>query len=402
MSTRHEVPNFAGVSYDAAIETARGLIRALRQQSDEAERIRGIPPATLAMLHASGLVRMLQPRRWGGMELPFIAHFNIPEQLARGDPSVAWTLGNLAIHHWMLALYDPRAQEEVWGEDRQALIAGGIAFPQGRGRKVDGGFVLSGRWNFSSGVDICAWNMLACIVRDGDQVIDYRMCLVPHSQYEIVDDWYTLGMRATGSKTVTCEEVFVPEHRALCMANARGGDAFPGAPVNPNPIYRISLGALGQHTIAAVVVGNAQAALDETVAAVKARSTSYTAARMRDFQMVQHRVAAAGARIDLARTILHEDCVAAEAVAQRSRAMPDAQTKLRFRRNAALGVRLCAEAVDSLHEMMGANGIYDHQPLQRRLRDAHSAAAHISLGWDAQMTNWGLAVLGGEINMPTL
>jgi 3-hydroxy-9,10-secoandrosta-1,3,5(10)-triene-9,17-dione monooxygenase len=82
--------------------------------------------------------------------------------------------------------------------------------------------------------------------------------------------------------------------------------------------------------------------------------------------------------------------------------MPDVETKLRYRRNAALGTRLCVEAVDTLHEMMGANGIYDHQPLQRMMRDTHAAAAHISLGWDAQMANWGLAVLGGDVKMPTL
>ena len=104
----------------------------------------------------------------------------------------------------------------------------------------------------------------------------------------------------------------------------------------------------------------------------------------------------------MARTILRADCIAAEQAAARSPAMPDVETKLRYRRNAALGTRLCVEAVDTLHEMMGANGIYDHQPLARMLRDAHAAAAHISLGWDAQMANWGLAVLGGEVKMPTL
>ena len=395
-------PNFSAVTYGEALERARALIPVLRAQAEQGEAERCIPPATINALHAAGLIRISQPRRWGGMELPFAAHFDVPELLARGDPSVAWTLGNLAIHHWMLALYDPRAQEEVWRSDSQALIAGGIAFPQGAGRKVDGGFLLSGRWNFSSGVDLCAWNMLACIVRDGEQAVDYRMCLVPRVEYAIIDDWHTLGMRATGSKTVACEEVFVPEHRALSMLEARGGDAFPGAQANPNPLYRISLAALGQHTIAAVLVGNAQAALEETIAVVKSRSTSYTASRMRDFQAVQMRVAAAAARIDMARTLLHADCVAAEEAAVQSRSMPDAETKLRYRRNAALGTRLCVEAVDSLHEMMGANGIYDHQPLARMMRDTHAAAAHISLGWDAQMANWGLAVLGGDVKMPTL
>jgi 3-hydroxy-9,10-secoandrosta-1,3,5(10)-triene-9,17-dione monooxygenase len=82
--------------------------------------------------------------------------------------------------------------------------------------------------------------------------------------------------------------------------------------------------------------------------------------------------------------------------------MPDAETKLRYRRNAAFGTKLCSDAVDLLQELMGANGIYDNQPLARMMRDTRAAAAHISLGWDAQMANYGLAVLGGEINMPTL
>ena len=131
-------PNFSSVTYVDALARARALIPQLRAQAEQGEAERRIPESSLSALHASGLLRILQPRRWGGMELPYAALFDVPELLARGDASVAWTLGNLAIHHWMLALYDPRAQEEVWGADPQALIAGGIAFPQGAGRKVDG------------------------------------------------------------------------------------------------------------------------------------------------------------------------------------------------------------------------------------------------------------------------
>lgn len=397
-----KAPDFSGVTLEEANSRARSLITDLACDAEAAEAKRGMMPSTLAALERSGLIRMLQPRRWGGMELDFVAHFDVPDWLARGDASAAWTVGNLAIHHWMLALYDPRAQEEVWGEDPQALIAGGIAFPQGRARKVDGGVVLSGRWSFSSGVDLCGWNMLAAIVRDGDTPVDYRMCLVPSREYTIVDDWHTLGLCATGSKTVTCDEVFVPEHRALSMLSARGGGAFPGAAANSNPIYRISLAALGQHTIAAVITGNTQALLDDAVAIVKERSTSYSASRMRDFPLVQSRIAAAAARIDMARAFLRRDCAQAQAEAATTTAMPSDEAKLRYRRNAALAVRLSTEAADLVFEMMGANGIYDRSSMQRRLRDTRAGAAHISLNWDAQMTTYGLAALGGEVNMPTL
>ena len=245
---------------------------------------------TLDDLHRTGLIRFQQPKRWGGMELDVVSLFDIPAEVARGCASTGWNVANLGVHHTLLALYDERAQEEVWGANPDALIASGIAFPQGRGRRVDGGFVISGHWNFSSGVDPSEWNMLAAIIRDGDRVVDHRMCLVPRAEYEIVDDWQVLGMRSTGSKSVSATDVFVPEHRALCMYQARGDGSYPGARTNPNPIYRVPLSALGSHCLAGAGVGNAQAALELTIEAIEARSTSYTAMRMRDFQAVQLRV----------------------------------------------------------------------------------------------------------------
>jgi len=335
------------------------------------------------------------------MELPFTALFDIPAEIARGCASTAWNVANLGVHHWMLALYDERTQEEVWGKNPDAVIASGIAYPQGRGRRVDGGFVITGFWNFSSGVDASDWNMLAVMVRDGERVVDHRMCLVPRSDYEIVDDWHVLGMRSTGSKSVRATEAFVPEHRALSMYLARGGSEFPGAAVSSNPLYRVPLSALGSHCLAAAGVGNAQGALDMTIEAIKERSTSYTAMRMRDFQAVQLRVAAAGARVDAARLIIRADCVAAQQLAEDGRA-PDVEEKLRFKRNVAYAMGLCTEAVDSLHALAGANGTYDRYPIQRLLRDQHALMAHIGFSWDAQGAPWGLVALGGDFTSPTL
>ena len=394
-------PGFAGVAYDDALRRARELVPALRERAARAEAARAILPETLRDLHASGLLRILQPKRRGGMEFDYVAYVDFPAEIARGCASTAWNLANFAVHHWMLALYDERAQEEVWGPDPDALIASGIAFPQGRGAKVDGGYIISGRWNFSSGVNLADWNMLAATVREGERVVDYRMCLLHKSQYQVIDDWQVLGMRSTGSMTVTAKDVFVPEHRALCMLDARGGDGFPGARLNPNPLYRVPLSALGGYGIGAVAVGNAQAALELTCATVKERSTSYTAMKMRDFQAVQLRVGAAGSKIDAARLVLRNECLEAQEIAKRN-CIADAQTKLRSKRNLAYAVSLCTEAVDLLHAMAGANGIYDNYPIQRIFRDAHALAGHFSFSFDAQASAWGLAALGGETDNPTL
>jgi 3-hydroxy-9,10-secoandrosta-1,3,5(10)-triene-9,17-dione monooxygenase len=396
-----ESAGFAGVTYDEAMRRARALVPVLRERAERAEGLREMPRETIDDLHRTGLLRFHQPRRWGGMELPFVSLFDIPAEIARGCASTGWNVANLGVHHWMLALYDERAQEEIWEKNPDAVIASGIAYPQGGGRRVDGGFVVSGFWNFSSGVDAADWNMLAVLVRDGDRVVDHRMCLVPRSDYEIVDDWQVLGMRSTGSKSVRAREVFVPEHRALCMYLARGGAEFPGARLNPNPLYRVPLSALGSHCLAAAGVGNAQAALELTIEAIRERSTNYTAMRMRDFQAVQLRVAEAGARVDAARLIIRADCQDAERIAREGRA-PTLEEKLRFKRNVAYAMGLGTEAVDALHALAGANGIYDRYPIQRLFRDQHALMGHIGFSWDAQGTPWGLVVLGGEFTSPTM
>jgi 3-hydroxy-9,10-secoandrosta-1,3,5(10)-triene-9,17-dione monooxygenase len=266
---------------------------------------------------------------------------------------------------------------------------------------VDGGFVISGFWNFSSGVDPATWNMLAVTVRDGDRVVDHRICLVPRSDYEIVDDWNVLGMRSTGSKSVRASEIFVPEHRALCVYLIRGGSEFPGAGGNPNPMYRVPLVALGSHCLAAAGVGNAQAAVEQTIEAIKERSTSYTALRMRDFQAVQLRVARAGAQVDAARLSIRADCLEAERLAEHGQ-VPTLEDKLRYKRNVAWAMEQCTEAVDSLHTLAGANGIYDRYPIQRLFRDQHALTGHIGFSWDAQAGPWALVAMGGEFVSPTL
>lgn len=394
-------PTFAGVGYEEALAGARSLVPLLRERAERAEEARILLPETLEDLHRTGVMRVMQPKRWGGMEFDFVAYVDFSAELARGCASTGWTVGNLLIHHWMLALYDERAQQEVWGSNPEALIASGIAYPQGSGRAAPGGFTVSGRWNFSSGVNVADWNMLAATVRDGDKVVDHRMCLLHKSEYQVVDDWHVLGMRSTGSMTVVAKDVFVPEHRALCMYDARGGDGFPGAKGNPNPVYRVPLSALAAHGIGGTALGNAQAALELTIEAVKKRSTSYTGLKMRDIQAVQLRVGAAGARIDAARQLLRADCIEAQEIANRN-VIADAERKLRFKRNLAYAASLCTEAVDILHAMAGANGVYDSYPIQRIFRDAHTLGGHISFSTDAQFSTWGLAALGGEIVNPTL
>jgi 3-hydroxy-9,10-secoandrosta-1,3,5(10)-triene-9,17-dione monooxygenase len=396
-----ETVGFSDIRYDEALRRAEALIPFLREQAPKCEALRRLTPEVMGALNRAGLFRYLQPKMWGGMELPFVAYFDIPEMLSRGDISVGWVVANLGSHHRNLVWWPPQAQEEVWGENPDAGIASGIAFQQGRGTPGDGGVTLSGEWNFSSGTDHSDWSMLACMVREGDKVVDYVYCLVHRSEYEVIDDWHTLGMRATNSKTVRCKDVFVPAHRVLSMHVAKPGHTWPGLEVQRNPHYRIPTSALGGDCIGACLVGNARAALETTIELVKSRSTNYTGAKMRDFQTVQLRVAGAAAKVDAAALLMRNDCVEAQRIYEDGGTL-DIETRLRYKRNCALAARMCIEALDSLHEMAGANGIYDHYPLQRMFRDQRAAGGHFSFSTDAQLPPWGLVALGGEFKSPTL
>jgi len=185
------------------------------------------------------------------------------------------------------------------------------------------------------------------------------------------------------------------------MHVAKPGHAWPGLEVHRNPHYRIPTSALGGDCIGACLVGNARAALETTIGLVKSRSTNYTGAKMRDFQTVQLRIAGAAAKVDAAALLMRNDCLEAQRIYEEGGAL-ELETRLRYKRNCALAARMCIEAVDSLHEMAGANGIYDHYPLQRMFRDQRAAGGHFSFSTDAQLPPWGLVALGGEFRSPTL
>jgi len=394
--------DFSDVSYAEALQRAADLVPLLRSEAAATEAATRLTDTVLAALHESGLLRYQQPRAWGGMELDFPAFYEVPEILGRGCASTGWVFANLSSHHRQLSQWDPKAQEEVWGPNPDALIASGIAYVQGQGTLVDGGLLLSGQWGFSSGVDVSQWNMLACVVKDADgKPIDWCMSVVPREDYEIIDDWQVLGMRGTGSRTVRCKDVFVPQHRVLSMQVSKPGHSFPGLKVHTNPMFRVPTSSLGGNGIAGAMIGNARAMLDETTSSVKERATSYTGASMRDFPTVQLRVGMAGAKIDAAHAWLKSDCQEGWATYKAGSSF-DVETKLRYRRNTAMAMKIANEAVDTLQEMAGANAIYDKSPLQRMFRDAHASSGHVVFSTDMQFTPWGLVALGGAFKSPTM
>lgn len=391
---QHTGSEAGGQAYAAMIAKARALAPRLRERAVRTEELRHLPPETERDLHDAGLFRMLQPARVGGAELDYVGLVDCAELLGRADASVAWNLANLASHQWMLGMFEQRAQDLVWGRDPDALIASSFIFPAGRATRMEGGYRLHGSWPFSSGVASCEWNMLASVVYSDDEAdgIEYRIFLLPKSDYKVLDTWNVTGLRGTGSCDVEVRDAFVPDHMTVAVGELAGGPT-PGSRVNPNPSYTLPVFSLFPYVLSGVALGNAQACLDDYAEVARHRISTYNRAKLSDFQSTQIKIAEASAKIDAARLIMRSACINAMKDARRGR-IPDMATKTRYRRDGAFSVNLCTDAVSMLFAASGARGLFTTGVLQRQFRDAHAINSHLAFNFDAAGTNYGRVALG--------
>ncbi|HEY7645422.1 MAG TPA: acyl-CoA dehydrogenase family protein [Hyphomicrobiales bacterium] len=384
--------SFADLDYDTAIARAEAMVPVLRLRAEETEALRNLPESTERELHESGLFRIVQPKRVGGAELDFVALLDVTDILARGDASVAWNYANLACHHWQVGLFEPEVQDEIWGENPDALIASGFVFPAGKARKVEGGYMLKGRWPFSSGVTPSTWNLLCGMVADdAGGPPEHRMFMVPATDYRIIDTWDALGLKGTGSHDVQMDETFVPAHRSISAYSVNGGPS-PGSKVNPGSLYKVPVFATLPYLLSGIALGNAQACVDDYIEATRSRVGTFNSTALAGLQSIQIKIAQASANIDAARLIMRSTCIKTQADAAAGR-VPDLLEKNRYRRDGAFAVNLCTEAVQTLFNISGARGLYMSGAVQRQMRDALGVAAHISFSFDAAGANYGRVAL---------
>jgi 3-hydroxy-9,10-secoandrosta-1,3,5(10)-triene-9,17-dione monooxygenase len=386
-------PRAPAPGFEELMARAEALVPVLRERASKAEELRRLPDETIADLHQSGLFRILQPARVGGSELPYRALFELTAVIGRGCGSTAWVLANLAAHHWLLGMWHPEAQEEIWGESPDSLISSALIFARGRARRVPGGYRLSGRWPFSSGVDSSTWNMLGAIVSDEELgQTEPRMFLLPASDYKIIDTWQVIGLAGTGSKDVEVSDAFVPAYRTLATERIRGGPNR-GSELNPGPLYRLPAVSLFAFAIAGVSLGIARGAISHFTDTTRNRLSSYSGKNLADFTTLQVHLAEASALADAAEAIVLRDCDEATRITEAG-IVPSVEQRARYRRDGAFAAMLCTKAVDLLFTATGGGAIYARNPIQRAFRDVHAANAHYVLNWDVNGAVYGRVALG--------
>jgi 3-hydroxy-9,10-secoandrosta-1,3,5(10)-triene-9,17-dione monooxygenase len=380
-----------------AVQHAAAMVPRLAERAAEAERIRRIPQATIDELHETGLMRLMQPARFGGSELGLDALMNVVTEIAKGCTSTAWVYSNLASHSWNIGQFDLRAQEDVWGTDPDALAATGLAFPCGRATPVEGGYKLSGKWPFASGIDASTWMLVGAMTELPGRAPERRFFLVPQSQFRSLDNWDTYGLTGTGSHDVEVKEAFVPDHRSVSAEVFAAGQNLPGATLYENPLYAMPTFAAFAYVLSIVPIATSKAVVEQFTAAMRARASTYTGSRVAELSSVQARIAEAAACVEFAETVVRRDWQELEAEANQRR-YPSMETKLRWKRNVAFAAQLAVRAVDVLMPAAGAGGLTKSAALQRQFRDLHAASSHIGLTWDVHAAAYGQSALGLQPN----
>jgi len=376
---------------DTLLNRAIGLQDTLRARAETAASLRRLPDETVADLQAAGFFKMLQPKRYGGLEVHPNVFFDVQMAIAEACPSTAWVLGVVAVHNWQLALFDESAQEEVWGKDPSVRISSSYA-PTGRVTRVEGGFKISGRWAFSSGCDHCDWVFLGGFVPVESGPPDMRTFLVPKSDYRIVDVWHTMALKATGSNDVVLEDVFVPEHRTHKMSDGFKCDS-PGMAVNEAPLYRLPFGQIFVRSVSTTSLGIARGALNfyKSVTATKVGAADGNRAAVDP--NAQMAMARAASTVEQCILVLHRNFDTMMAMAERGEPIPIDQ-RVAWRWDSSEAVARCVQVVDELFTLCGGRAIFLNSPMHQYFCDIHGARAHFANRLDASGRNYGGVQLG--------
>ncbi|KRF21205.1 monooxygenase [Nocardioides sp. Soil797] len=375
------------------LDHVRDLLPSIAARAEATDQARRVSVETVDELTAAGMFRMLQPKKYGGLEADPLAFYAAVRLISGACGSTGWVSSVMGVHPWQVALFPKAAQDEVWASGPDTLLASSYA-PVGQLKRTDGGFRLKGRWSFSSGCDHAQWLLLgALVIGPTGNPVDFITALVPRTDLEIVDVWDTVGLRGTGSNDVVVDDIFVPEHRTLRNFE-HSRLSGPGQKVNKGPLYRLPFGAVFTTTVTAPVLGAVAGCLDSYVGEMADRlRLSLGGGRFADDQFAQVAVARASSLVDA--SILQMDRNIAEmyAAASAGREIP-MELRLRTRRDQVLGAERALEAIDILFKTAGGSSLHWSSAISRAWRDAHAGSVHVANDVERTLALYGKGVFG--------
>jgi 3-hydroxy-9,10-secoandrosta-1,3,5(10)-triene-9,17-dione monooxygenase len=379
---------------------ARAIVPLLKQLAPEAEKLRRLPAATVALIRQNELTRTIQSRSCGGHGLSMRAHLDVISTIGEGCPSTAWVVGVYQAHSWLIGHLPRSAQMDVYGDDADTLVSAVIG-PRGKALKQpDGSYILTGTWPFASGSEHSKWLLL------GAELFDERASkigeadlLVPTAAVTLKDDWYVAGLAGTGSCSVVATQVAVPPDRVLLLDQLIEGELESyTAPNTPAPTRSQAVPVLTL-CICSGALGIARAALAEFVRVAANKKLMYTAHISHEWIPNQVALGHSASLVHAAELLLYRVADDIDEFAGSGLKMP-AELRGRIRMDCSLAVRFCLDAVERLYMNAGASGLALTSPLQRAARDLRATNMHGLLLLETSAEIYGRILFGLESNSP--
>ncbi|MGY4652719.1 acyl-CoA dehydrogenase family protein [Mycobacterium sp. URHB0021] len=379
------------VTRDELVRRAHELQPLLRDYSAKADSQRDLPDAVVTALIDAGMFRMVVPKRLGGYEADLHTVTEVAEILGAGDASAAWVVCLGAVATSLAGRVSARAQDEIFGSDPDARIAGGSV--PGTAVRVEGGVRITGRWSYASGSLHATWASIAAVViNEGGEVTEALMGFAHAPELSIEDTWHTVGMRGTGSNTWVADDIFIPDHRLLSLA-AMTDDTWP-APTD-EAIFDIPFVPVAVAMLLPSLLGCGRAALDLVIEKAPQKAKQHTVfSRQSDSVGVQIKLAEAALKLETAR--LHTFDIVDRLDALASGADLSYGDRARMRGQAGYAAQQVLMAIHELVNIHGAGGLAESSRLQQLWRDANTAARHAAI--DALVGNevYGKSLLSVE------
>ncbi len=371
-------------SREDALAVASELVSGIRERAERCMVERIVPEETIRELKDAGLIRLMQPKRYGGYELGRDVVCEVIRLFAPVCGSQAWVYHVYADHAWMLGTFSKEVQDDVWGDEKDTLISSSFA-PVARAQPTKGGFVCSGRHGFSSGIDYAQWMVCGGIVEGSGEVIHF---LVPKNEGTVIDDWNVNGLEGTGSKSFQIHEVFVPGHRTMKFSLALAGKGH-GTEINTAPLYRAPRYGYTSAGFTALVTGMAQGLLGDWLEFTARRGGPKGVARKESMQIIAGQAAS---EITTAETLY---LTTARDATRRLDGGEDlaAGGNHQIRCNFAFAVQLVLAATVRLYHASGASMVYRGNSMERQYRNIMAGVQHMSTDWPSGAAGYGAHLL---------
>lgn len=360
------------------VARARALAPAIGEAASRTEAARELADDVVETMHAAGLFRLLMPRWLGGGEAAPSTFIEVVEAIARGDASTAWCLCQMDVCSLSSVYLSREAAREVFGPPGAALAWGNT--PHARAVRVEGGYRVSGEWDFGSGCHHATWLGGHCpvldesgaAIPDADGLPAERTVLFPKSAATITDVWRVIGLRGTGSDRYALDGLFVPEKYAITTLMR-----WPDAPRREMAApYCFGGGSLYAAGFGAVALGNARGMFDLFVSLARSKTARGMTNPLAESPLTQVAVAETDTRLAAARTYLVRTLQEIEATASHEHGLTMDQ-RMTIRAAGTFAIREATRVVDRLYEMAGTTAIFDGSPFERRFRDAHTISQHL-------------------------